>query len=135
MTTVSSSRDGTPAAENFWREEFRLNHRIATYPKPYVVLMDGITMGGGVGLSSHGRHRVVTERTRFAMPETGIGYFPDVGATRFLNLCPGRIGRYLGLSGARVGAADALYCGFAQHISSQRMPRPSKSPLVCVPSP
>jgi enoyl-CoA hydratase len=113
-----SGRDGTTAAENFWREEFRLNHRIATYPKPYVALMDGITMGGGVGLSSHGRHRVVTERTRFAMPETGIGYFPDVGATWLLPRAPGEIGTWMGLTGLEVGAADVIYAGLADVLVS-----------------
>ena len=73
-------------------------------------------MGGGAGVSVNGAFRVATERTMFAMPETGIGLFPDVGATRFLNLCPGHVGRYLGLTGARLGAADALYCGFATHF-------------------
>ncbi len=108
-----SGRTGTPLAETFWREEFRLNHRISTYPKPYVALMDGITMGGGVGLSSHGRHRVVTERTRFAMPETGIGYFPDVGATWLLPHASGEVGIWMGLTGLEVGAADVIYAGLA----------------------
>jgi enoyl-CoA hydratase len=99
----------------FFREEYELIRRIHRYPKPYVAIIDGITMGGGAGVSVNGAYRVATERTMLAMPETGIGLFPDVGATRFLNLCPGRIGRYLGLTGARVGAADALYCGFATH--------------------
>jgi enoyl-CoA hydratase len=86
-------------------------------------MIDGITMGGGAGVSVNGAFRVATERTMLAMPETGIGLFPDVGATRFLNLCPGRIGRYLGLTGARIGAADALYCGFATHfVPRERVP-------------
>jgi enoyl-CoA hydratase len=118
-----SGRDGTLAAETFWREEFRLNYRIATYPKPYVALMDGITMGGGVGLSSHGRHRVVTERTRFAMPETGIGYFPDVGATWLLPRARGQLGTWMGLTGLEVGAADVIYAGLADvHISAFQLP-------------
>jgi len=100
----------------FFREEYELIRRIHRYPKPYVALIDGITMGGGAGVSVNGAFRVATERAMLAMPETGIGLFPDVGATRFLNLCPGQIGRYLGLTGARVGAADALYCGFATHF-------------------
>ena len=100
----------------FFREEYELIRRIHRYPKPYVAIIDGITMGGGAGVSVNGAYRVATERTMLAMPETGIGLFPDVGATRFLNLCPGRIGHYLGLTGARVGAADALYCGFATHF-------------------
>ena len=100
----------------FFAEEYRIIRRIHHYPKPYIAIIDGITMGGGAGVSVNGAFRVATERTMFAMPETGIGLFPDVGATRFLNLCPGRIGRYLGLTGARLGAADALYCGFATHF-------------------
>src|SRR5881398_1369738 len=99
----------------FFREEYELIRFIHRFPKPYVAIIDGVTMGGGAGVSVNGAFRVATERTMLAMPETGIGLFPDVGATRFLNLCPGRIGRYLGLSGARVGAADALYCRFATH--------------------
>jgi enoyl-CoA hydratase len=118
-----SGRAGTPLAETFWREEFRLNHRIATYPKPYVALMDGITMGGGVGLSSHGRHRVVTERTRFAMPETGIGYFPDVGATWLLPHASGEVGIWMGLTGLEVGAADVIYAGLADvRIAAFQLP-------------
>src|SRR5437868_14392651 len=107
----------------FFREEYELIRRIHRYPKPYVAIIDGITMGGGAGVSVNGAYRVATERTMLAMPETGIGLFPDVGATRFLNLCPGRIGCYLGLSGVRVGAADALYCRFATHYAPrERMP-------------
>jgi enoyl-CoA hydratase len=103
----------------FFREEYRLIREIHRFPKPYVAIANGITMGGGAGISINGAYRIATERTLFAMPETGIGLFPDVGATRFLNRCPGRIGRYLGLTGARVGAADALYCGFATHFVGQ----------------
>ncbi len=101
---------------DFFREEYRLIRRVHRYAKPYIALIDGITMGGGAGMALNGRYRVATERTMFAMPENGIGLFPDVGATRFLNACPGRIGRYLGLTGARLGAADALYCGLATHF-------------------
>jgi len=106
----------------FW-EEYQLIRRIHRYPKPYLAIIDGITMGGGAGVSVNGAYRIATERTVFAMPETGIGLFPDVGATRFLNLCPGHVGRYLGLTGARLGAADALYCGFATHfVRRDRVP-------------
>jgi enoyl-CoA hydratase len=100
----------------FFREEYELIRLIHRFPKPYIAIIDGITMGGGAGISVNGAYRVATERTLFAMPETGIGLFPDVGATRFLNRCPGHIGRYLGLTGARLNAADALYCGFATQI-------------------
>src|ERR1700751_247493 len=99
----------------FFREEYELIQRIHHFPKPYIAIIDGITMGGGAGISVNGAYRVATEHTLFAMPETGIGLFPDVGATRFLNRCPGHIGRHLGLTGARVKAADAVYCGFATH--------------------
>jgi len=106
---------GDAYTRNFYRVEYRLNHRIKTYAKPYVALIDGIVMGGGVGLSVHGSYRVVSERSQFAMPETGIGFFPDVGGTWFLPRCPGALGTYLGLTGARLGAADMLYCGAATH--------------------
>src|SRR5882724_6293048 len=99
----------------FFREEYELIRFIHRFPKPYIAIIDGITMGGGAGISVNGGYRIATERTLFAMPETGIGLFPDVGATRFLNRCPGRIGIYLGLTGARLHAADTLYCGFATH--------------------
>jgi enoyl-CoA hydratase len=100
----------------FFREEYQLIQQIHRFPKPYIAIIDGITMGGGAGISVNGAYRVATERTLFAMPETAIGLFPDVGATRFLNRCPGHIGRYLGLTGARLRAADAFYCGFATHV-------------------
>jgi enoyl-CoA hydratase len=100
----------------FFREEYELIREIHCFPKPYLAIVDGITMGGGAGISVNGAYRIATERTLFAMPETAIGLFPDIGATRFLNRCPGHIGRYLGLTGARLGAADTLYCGFATHF-------------------
>jgi enoyl-CoA hydratase len=100
----------------FFREEYELIRCIHRFPKPYIAVVDGITMGGGAGISVNGAYRIATERTLFAMPETAIGLFPDVGATRFLNRCPGYVGRYLGLTGVRLGAADALYCGFATHF-------------------
>lgn len=107
---------------DFFREEYCLIQRVYRFPKPYVALLDGITMGGGAGISIHGSHRVATERFVFAMPETAIGLFPDIGATTFLNRCPGRIGRYLGLTGARLRAADALYCGLVTHyVPNERL--------------
>ena len=110
-----AGKHGEAYAADFYRTEYRLNHRIKTYGKPYVALIDGIVMGGGVGLSIHGSRRVVTERCQFAMPETGIGFFPDVGGSWFLPRCPGALGLYLGLTGARIAAADMLYCGLATH--------------------
>lgn len=100
----------------FYAQEYRLNALIFRYPKPYVALIDGVVMGGGVGVSVHGSHRVMTERALFAMPETGIGLFPDVGATWFLPRLRGKAGLYLGLTGARIGAADARYLGLATHV-------------------
>lgn len=93
----------------FFREEYRLNRLIKIFPKPYIALIDGIVMGGGVGVSIHGTHRVTTEKTLFAMPEVGIGLFPDVGSTFFLPRLPGYTGRYIGLTGARVQAGDLHY--------------------------
>ncbi|WP_406840369.1 enoyl-CoA hydratase/isomerase family protein [Streptomyces sp. AHU1] len=115
--------DGTASAA-FWRDEYRLNARIARYPKPYVAVMDGIVMGGGVGVSAHGSVRIVTERSRIAMPETGIGFVPDVGGTRLLGLAPGELGTHLALTGASIGAGDALLCGLADHyVPSASLPR------------
>ena len=107
---------GSAYTETFYREEYALNRNIFRFPKPYVALIDGIVMGGGVGVSAHGSHRVVTERTVFAMPETGIGLFPDVGATWLLSRCPGESGIYLGLTGARIRAADLLALGLAESM-------------------
>ncbi|MCO5159019.1 MAG: enoyl-CoA hydratase/isomerase family protein [Aquamicrobium sp.] len=106
---------GDPAMLEFYHEEYRLNAFIKRYPKPYVAVVDGIVMGGGVGLSAHGSHRVAGERLMFAMPETGIGFFPDVGGTFFLPRMPGRTGTWLALTAARLGQADALWSGFATH--------------------
>ncbi len=102
--------------ETFWREEYALNALIARYPKPYVALMDGIVMGGGVGISAHGSHRIVTERTRLAMPEVGLGFIPDVGASWLLSRAPGELGTFLALSGDTIGAADAMACGLADYF-------------------
>ena len=113
---------GRLTREFYWNE-YRMNRRIFRYPKPYVALMDGITMGGGVGVSAPGRLRVATEKTLFAMPETGIGLFPDVGASYYLSHLAGQVGIYLGLTGARIKAADLLYSGLATHfIPSALMP-------------
>ena len=107
----------------FWREEYELNARIASFPKPYVVVMDGVVMGGGVGVSAHGNRRVATERTRLAMPETGIGFIPDVGGSWLLTR-DGGAGVYMALSGASVTAADAIHLGLADlMINSSDIPR------------
>jgi enoyl-CoA hydratase len=108
---------GTPrAAAEFWRDEYLLNFTISRYPKPYVAIMDGIVMGGGVGISAHGSVRVVTERSLVAMPETGIGFVPDVGGTYLLSRAPGELGTHLALTGTPVGAGDAILCGLADHF-------------------
>jgi len=99
-----------------WREEYILNARIGKFPKPYVAFMDGIVMGGGVGLSAHGRHRVVTERTKLAMPEVGLGFFPDVGGTWLLSRSPGELGTYFGLTGQTMNGPDAIYARFADAV-------------------
>jgi enoyl-CoA hydratase len=106
---------GDPNAVAFYRQEYRLNAFIKHYPKPYVALVDGIVMGGGVGVAVHGSHRLCGERTVFAMPETGIGLFPDVGATFFLPRLPGHFGTYLALTGARLGQSDLEWFGIATH--------------------
>lgn len=110
-----SGKAGNDDAWLFWRDEYRLNTLIFHYPKPYVALIDGITMGGGVGVSVHGSHRVAGDRTMFAMPETGIGFHPDVGGAYFLPRLAGEIGIWMGLTGARLKAADAVASGLATH--------------------
>ncbi|MBM3485865.1 MAG: enoyl-CoA hydratase/isomerase family protein [Alphaproteobacteria bacterium] len=105
--------EGADAVARFFRHEYRLNARIRSFAKPIVALVDGIAMGGGLGISVNGHHRVVTEHVTMAMPETAIGFFPDVGATDFLGRCPGRTGLYLALTGARIGPEDACHLGLA----------------------
>ena len=117
---LSGDRTGV---EEFFREEYDLNLMIASYPKPYVALIDGICMGGGIGVSVHGPYRVATEHAMFAMPETAIGFFPDIGGTFFLPRLPGQLGIYLGLTGLRTTGADAVHAGFATHyVSRARLP-------------
>jgi enoyl-CoA hydratase len=111
-----SSRVAGDLGKVFWRQEYIMNARIAKFPKPYVAFMDGLVMGGGVGLSAHGRHRVVTEKTRLAMPEVGLGFFPDVGGTWLLSHSPGEIGTYFGLSGQTMNGPDAIYARFADAV-------------------
>ncbi|WP_193222024.1 enoyl-CoA hydratase/isomerase family protein [Amylibacter sp. SFDW26] len=109
-------------ARSFWRDEYRLNAKIANYSKPYVALMDRIVMGGGVGISAHGSHRIVTDRTMLAMPECAIGLLPDVGGTYLLANTPGACGEYLGLTGAHLSGADCLYAGVADYyIPSEKL--------------
>lgn len=116
-------RDGSDFGRVFFRDEYRMNAHIAAYRKPYIALMDGITMGGGVGVSAHGSVRIVTERTRMAMPETGIGFFPDIGGTWLLSHAPGEIGSFMGLTGESFGGGDAIYAGFADYfVHSQKLP-------------
>ena len=110
---------GDPALDDFFTEEYTLNHLIHNYPKPYIAFMDGIVMGGGMGISQGASLRIVTERTKMAMPETGIGLFPDVGGGYFLSRCPGHVGKYLALTGDTIGGDQALAWGLAD---------------VCVPS-
>ena len=111
-----SSRAGGDLGKRFWRQEYVMNARIAKFPKPYVAFMDGLVMGGGVGLSAHARHRVVTEKTKLAMPEVGLGFFPDVGGTWLLSRAPGEIGSYFGLTGQTMNGPDAIYARFADAV-------------------
>ena len=111
-----SGRGDGKAGEDFFRTEYRMNARIKAFPKPYVAIMDGVTMGGGAGVSVHGSHRIATENTLFAMPETGIGLFPDVGASWFLPRLNGRLGTWLALTGARLQGADVAAAGLATHL-------------------
>jgi enoyl-CoA hydratase len=105
--------------QRFWADEYRLNKLIADYPKPYIVLMQGFVMGGGVGISCHGSHRVVGETSKIALPECGIGLIPDVGGSYLLASAPGHLGEYLGLSGARMDAGDACFAGFSDFFIPQ----------------
>jgi enoyl-CoA hydratase len=121
MLAESGASDGAEARE-FFHTEYRMNHRLFTYAKPVVAFMDGITMGGGVGLSQPARYRVATENTRLAMPETGIGLFPDVGGGWYLSRLPGRTGQYLALTGHRLDGAECLALGLASHyLPSDRL--------------
>jgi enoyl-CoA hydratase len=107
----------------FWATEYDLIRRIHVYPKPFVSLMDGITMGGGIGLSAHSAYRIVTERTRIAMPEVKIGFFPDVGGTLILGTAPGQVGAHLALTAGNCTAGDAIYVGFAStYVPNERLP-------------
>jgi enoyl-CoA hydratase len=120
---TAALKGDTATVEAFFAEEYALNRLIAEYPVPYVALVDGICMGGGIGVSVHGAAIVATEHAMFAMPETAIGFFPDVGATYFLPRLPGRLGYYLALVGARMNGADAVHAGLAtQYTPRERLP-------------
>lgn len=113
----------TGFAERYFKNEYEMNRLIHHYPKPYVAICHGATMGGGVGVSIHGSHRIATENSVFSMPETRIGFFPDVGAAYFLDKAPGEVGTYLALTGAHINAFDGLYAGFATHfVPSAKIP-------------
>ncbi len=115
-TLWESSKVNGDLGKILWREEYILNARIKKFPKPYVAFMDGIVMGGGVGLSAHASHRVVTDRTKLAMPEVGLGFFPDVGGTWLLSRSPGEIGTYFGLTGQTMNGPDAIHAKFADAV-------------------
>ncbi|MBX3708134.1 MAG: enoyl-CoA hydratase/isomerase family protein [Gammaproteobacteria bacterium] len=121
--TYERAKSHDPTMTRFFKEEYQLNRYIFHYSKPYVALLDGITMGGGVGISIHGSHRVATDKLLFAMPETGIGFFPDVGGSYFLPRLPGKIGFYLGLTGARIASDDCVQVGIATHkVAREALP-------------
>lgn len=113
-------KDGGDYPYKFYHDEYVGNATIKHFPKPYVAFVDGIVMGGGVGVSVHGSHRIATEKTMFAMPESGIGLFPDVGGTYFLPRCPGELGMYLGLTGARLKGGDVVHAGVATHFMNSQ---------------
>ncbi|WP_433528449.1 enoyl-CoA hydratase/isomerase family protein [Micromonospora sp. CA-263727] len=114
---------GGTGSLDFWADEYRLNATIAAYPKPIVAWMDGLVMGGGIGISGHASVRVVTERSRLAMPEVGIGFHPDVGGSWLLSHAPGHLGTHLALTGTPIGAADAIAAGLADHyVPTGRLP-------------
>ena len=111
-----SSKANGDLGKRFWRQEYVMDARIAKYPKPYIAFMDGLVMGGGVGISGHARHRVVTDKTRLAMPEVGLGFFPDVGGTWLLSRSPGEIGTFFGLTGQTMNGPDAIFSRFADAV-------------------
>ncbi len=131
---------GSALLEDFFTEEYALNHLIHHYPKPYIALMDGVVMGGGMGIAQSGEAnqlRIVTERTKMAMPEVNIGLFPDVGGSYFLPRTPGKLGIYLGVTGETINAADAVYAGLADvYVPSAQLPalmRPARRNRYCMP--
>ncbi|MDV2476071.1 enoyl-CoA hydratase/isomerase family protein [Rhodococcus zopfii] len=116
VSIYHDAKDGGSGSQEFWRDEYILNAAIGRYPKPYVAIMDGIVMGGGVGISAHGNVRIVTERSTIAMPEVGIGFVPDVGGTYLLSRAPGELGTHVALTTGRLKAGDAIALGFADHF-------------------
>ena len=116
VSIYHDAKDGGTGSQEFWRDEYILNAAIGRYPKPYVAIMDGIVMGGGVGISAHGNVRIVTERSTIAMPEVGIGFIPDVGGTYLLSRAPGELGTHVALTTGRMKAGDAIALGFADHF-------------------
>jgi enoyl-CoA hydratase len=127
-----AAKSGDALPQKFWATEYHLNVLIARYPKPFVAVMDGMVMGGGVGLSTPAAHRIVTERSAVAMPEVGIGFFPDVGASYLLARAPGQTGTYMALTGDRMNAADAIYCGLADiHIATAKLAELSDALADC----
>lgn len=132
MLAESGAKDGVEARE-FFLTEYRMNHRLFTYEKPVVAFMDGITMGGGVGISQPARYRVATENTRLAMPETGIGLFPDVGGGWYLSRLPGRVGQYLALTGHRLDGAECLNLGLASDYLASDTLDEAKSRIAAAP--
>lgn len=126
----SAMNDGGESGRKFFHDEYQLNHLLITYPKPVVAFMDGITMGGGVGISQPARFRVATENTKFAMPETGIGLFPDVGGGWYLSRLEGRVGQFLALTGARIAGAGCLSLGLATHYLTSNLLAEAKSRIA-----
>jgi enoyl-CoA hydratase len=133
MLAESGAKDGVEAREFFFTE-YRMNHRLFTYEKPVVAFMDGITMGGGVGISQPARYRVATENTRLAMPETGIGLFPDVGGGWYLSRLPGRVGQYLALTGHRLDGAECLNLGLASDYLTSDTLDAAKARIAAAPT-
>ncbi|GGC35803.1 enoyl-CoA hydratase [Novosphingobium marinum] len=134
LLRTSALEDGGKSGREFFHTEYRLNHLLFTFPKPIVAFMDGITMGGGVGISQPARFRVATENTRYAMPETGIGLFPDVGGGWYLSRLPGRIGQFLALTGARLDGAECLAVGLATHYTEHERLAEIKARIIADPS-
>ena len=126
----SAMNDGGVSGLKFFHDEYQLNHLLITYPKPVVAFMDGICMGGGVGISQPARFRVSTENTKFAMPETGIGLFPDVGGGWYLSRLEGRVGQFLALTGARIAGAGCLALGLATHYLTSDVLAEAKSRIA-----